>query len=277
MPGSGLRPDTAPAETRPVDAYRAGFARRVARRAWRLSAAVTVTVARSALWALGAPWRRTPAAARAWRVRCYQGWARALCRIGRIEIEVAGAPPRAACVLVTNHVGYADILALAAVLEAPAFVSMHAIRGWPLVGAMAARMGTIFVDRSDKRAIPAVNAAIAAALADGRVVVLFPEGANSDGRAVRPFRPPMLEPAARSGADCAWAVIRYEVLAGDPPPSRSVCWYEEPIGRQALRFLALERVRARIEFGADRVRNADRKSLAAALHARVVARFRPLE
>jgi 1-acyl-sn-glycerol-3-phosphate acyltransferase len=141
---------------------------------------------------------------------------------------------------------------------------------------MAERMGTIFVDRGDKRSIPAVNAAIERALARGQVVVLFAEGANSDGSAVRPFRPPLLEPAARLGAPCAWGTLHYAVLPGDPPPSRSVCWHADSIWRQAPRFLALERIRARVVFGDDVVRSGDRKELAAELHARVASRFEPM-
>lgn len=260
-----------------VDRYRAGLPLRVARRVSRLGLGIGATVLHSARWMIASPFQRGPERARAWRVRCFQGWARALCRIGRIEIEVIGTPPSGPCVLVTNHIGYADILALAAVLEAPAFVSMHEIRRWPLMGFMAAKMGTIFIDRADKRAIPAVNGAIAAALDDARIVVLFAEGSNSDGSVVRPFRPSLLDPPARLGAPCAWATIRYEVDPGDPPPSRSVCWYEEPIQVQAARFLALDRIRARIEFGAGRERAANRKELAAKLHAHVVARFTPME
>lgn len=264
-------------ERPPPDSYRAGAARRVLRRTVRLARGVASTVARSAWWAIGAPFHRAPEDAASWRVRCFRGWGRALCRIGRVRIEVVGEPPREPCVLVTNHVGYADILTLAAVVDGPAFVSMHEIRRWPLVGAMAARMGTIFIDRADKRAIPAVNAAIERALARGHVVVLFAEGANSDGSTVRPFRASLLDPAARLGAPCRAATMHYAVLPGDPPPSRSVCWYEEPIVRQALRFLALEDVRARIVFDDRALRGDDRKALANELHARVAARFEAME
>ena len=260
-----------------ADTYRAGLALRAVRRVARLALGVAHTLLRSAGWAVGRPFHRGPERERAWRVRCFQGWARALCRIGRLELEVVGDPPQGPCVLVTNHVGYADVLSLAAVLDAPAFVSMHEIRRWPLVGHMAQRMGTIFLDRGRKRVLPEVNAAIEAALRDARVVVLFAEGQNGDGSHVRPFRPPLLDPPVRLATPCAWGVIRYEVLPGDPPPSRSVCWFDEPIWRQAARFLALERVRARIEFAADRVLSADRKELANALHARVSARFVPME
>jgi 1-acyl-sn-glycerol-3-phosphate acyltransferase len=265
------------AEVPGTDTYRAGLALRAGRRLTRVALGVAHTILRSAGWAAGSPFHRGPERERSWRVRCFQGWARALCRIGQIEIEVVGEPPRGPCVLVTNHVGYADVLSLAAVLDAPAFVSMHEIRSWPLVGYMAQRMGTIFLDRGRKRVLPAVNAAIEAALRDARVVVLFAEGQNGDGSHVRPFRPPLLDPPARLATPCAWGVIRYEVLPGDPPPSRSVCWCDEPIWRQARRFLALERVRARIEFGAERLHAADRKTLADALHARVNARFVPME
>jgi lyso-ornithine lipid O-acyltransferase len=265
-------------DERPIrDAYRAGPVRRAARRAARLSRGLARTMLASTSWIVGVPFHRGPERARAWRERCFRGWGRAMCRIGGIEIEVVGERPAAPCVLVTNHVGYADVLVLAAVLDGPAFVSMHEIRSWPLVGFMAARMGTIFVDRSDKRSIPAVNSAIEHALAHGHVVVLFAEGANSDGRVVRPFRPSLLAPAAKLAAQCASGTMHYSVLPGDPPASRSVCWHLDPITRQAARFLALERIRARVVFGAERLRSTDRKRLAAELHERVLARFVPME
>ncbi len=260
-----------------IDSYRAGLPLRVARRVSRIALGMGATVVLSIQWAVASPFHRGPERSRAWRVACFQRWGRSLCRIGRLEIEIVGTPPSGPCVLVTNHVGYADILSLAAVLEAPAFVSMHEIRRWPLVGYMAAKMGTIFIDRTDKRSIPAVNATIGAALADARIIVLFAEGSNSDGSVVRPFRPPLLDPPARLGAPCAWATIRYAVDPGDPPPSRSVCWYEEPIHVQARRFLALDRIRARIEFGDGRVLANDRKELAVELHKRVLAQFTPME
>lgn len=266
-----------PPATRRADGYRARLPVRVARRVARVLRGLTATVGLSALWLAGRPFHRGPERARDWRMRLMRAWGRAMTRTGRMNVEIVGEPPREPCVLVTNHVGYADILTLASVLDGPAFVSQHEIRSWPLVGAMAARMGTIFIDRADKRALPKVNDAIGRALANGQVVVLFAEGANSDGRLVRPFRPSLLESAARLGAPCAWATMHYQVLPGDPPASRSVCWYEEPILRQVARFLALDRVDARVTFGAGRLRDADRKRLASELHARVVSAFRPME
>jgi len=259
------------------DVYRARLLLRVARRVGRLLRGLAATLGLSAFWLLGRPFHRGPERARAWRVQLMRSWGRAMTRATRMRVVVVGEAPREPCVLVTNHVGYADIVTLASVLDGPAFVSQHEIRGWPLVGGMAARMGTIFIDRANKRDLPTVNAAIGRALQDGHVVVLFPEGMNSNGRLVRPFRPALLESAARLDVPCAWATMHYQVLPGDPPASRSVCWFEEPILRQVRRFLALERVEARVTFGSDRVRDTDRKRLAAELHARVLSAFQPME
>jgi 1-acyl-sn-glycerol-3-phosphate acyltransferase len=268
-----VRPAAAPE----ADAYRASAPRRVARRAWRLLRGLVATIGLSSVWLLGRPFHRGPERSRAWSRKLMRSWGRAMTRTARVHVEVVGEPPREPCVLVMNHVGYADIVSLASVLDGPAFVSQHEIRSWPLVGAMAARMGTIFIDRSDKRSLPTVNAAIERALANGHVVVLFPEGRNSDGSLVRPFRPALLESAARLNAPCAWATMHYQVLPGDPPASRSVCWHQEPIVRQLPRFLALDRVEARVVFGSGRLRDTDRKRLAAQLHERVSSAFRPME
>ncbi len=264
-----------PAHRRPRDPYRAGALRRWCRRGARAARGIAVTLAWSAVWAVGRLFHPGARRARDWRVRIFRNWARGMLRAARVRVTVEGAVPREPCLLVTNHVGYADILVLASVVDG-VFVSMREVRNWPVVGFMAARMGTIFLDRARKRALPGVIAAMEAALARGDVVVLFPEGGNSDGSAVRPFRPSLLDAPARLDVPLAWGALHYAVLPGDPPASRSICWFDEPFPRQAARFLALEEIHATLRFGDGRLRGTDRKELAAELHARVTAAFRPI-
>jgi 1-acyl-sn-glycerol-3-phosphate acyltransferase len=89
--------------------------------------------------------------------------------------------------LVANHLSWIDVLAL----YATGPVRMQAKRevaGWPVIGPLAARAGTLFVDRAGLRALPETVAGTAAALRAGAVVGVFPEGTTWCGSAAGSFR-----------------------------------------------------------------------------------------
>lgn len=247
------------------------------RRTWRGARVLGVTLAWSGVWFLGLPLASTShRRRRAWRRRVFGAWARGMLSACAVRVEVRGRLPQAPCFLVANHLGYLDVVVLAAHVDA-VFVSMKEVERWPVFGTMARQFDTVFVDRGRKRDLPAVNAAVERAFGRCDALVVFPEGRHTRGRRVLPFHPSLLEPAARGGHPVAWCVLHYATGADDPPASASVPWVDVPLARQVRVLLALERVDATLEFGPDVVRGDDRKRLAEDLHARVVSRFRPLD
>src|SRR4051812_34512748 len=64
---------------------------------------------------------------------------------------VRGRPPRTAALLVANHVSWLDPLVLLAIHPARA-VAKSEVRAWPVIGALVAASGTIFLDRVRPRA-----------------------------------------------------------------------------------------------------------------------------
>lgn len=89
--------------------------------------------------------------------------------------------------VVANHLSWLDILALGAV-QPVRMVAKREIQDWPVFGVLAARCGTLFVDRTALRALPSVVARAADALRDGAAIGLFPEGTTWCGTASGQFR-----------------------------------------------------------------------------------------
>ena len=165
----------------------------------------------------------------------------------------------------------------AAALDKLFFSFDPGIASWPFFGFMARRLSIIFVDRGNVRAIPGVNQSIDESLAQGHVLVVFPEGRTGSGERVLPFRSSLLEPAARGGHAVAWATIEYRTVPPDPPASEVVCWKDgAPIREHAMRILRLDRIEATVTFGDGTLRGSDRKALAAELQRRVEAQFTPI-
>ncbi|HTF89277.1 MAG TPA: lysophospholipid acyltransferase family protein [Planctomycetota bacterium] len=190
-------------------------------------------------------------------------WSRVVLWMMGAKLEVSGPVPPAPCVLVSNHLGYVDILVLGASVDT-LFVSKAEVRNWPLIGKGAAAFGTIFLDREARRQLPTVNAEIHAALEKGDRVLFFPEGTSTGGSGILPFKSSLLEPAARSGYPVFCAAVHYSTSPGDPPASQSVCWWGDmDFTGHLVRLFRLSHFRARVVFHPEPHVGEGRKELAA--------------
>jgi 1-acyl-sn-glycerol-3-phosphate acyltransferase len=167
--GPGCLPD-------PADGPRTG-AVRFALRLVALVAVLAVTL-------VGVPVRRG---------RARERWIRAAAvrslRAAGVRLRVTGAlhDGRGGALVVGNHLSWIEVLAL----HACGPVRMQAKRevtGWPVIGGLAERIGTLFVDRTGLRALPRTVAETADALRAGAVVGVFPEGTTWCGTAAGTFR-----------------------------------------------------------------------------------------
>lgn len=192
-------------------------------------------------------------------------WCTDVCRVLAVRVEVRGAPPREACFLVCNHLGYLDIPVLGAHTDT-IFVSKSEVADWPVMGALATLGGTIYVERAAKRKLLSVNEQIRAALDRGDGVVVFPEGTSSPGDEVLPFRASLLAPADELGLAVRAAGLRYETAPGDPPARESVAWWgNADFMPHVLGLLRLREIRATLTFAERPVRAENRKELAQTL------------
>lgn len=208
--------------------------------------------------------------ARKWRSFMYRKWAQSLAASFALDVTYLGPKPVGTYVLVTNHSTYLDIPVLARELDV-VFVAKSEVRGWPFVGALAKSVGTIFVERTIRRDAVRTGSSIEKALAEGRSVAFFPEGESTDGTTVLPFKPALLDVAARTQVPVVAAAIRYRAEGVDA--NKVICWGDEtPFSTHAWRVLKVPRIEAVVSFALPRI-SSDRKELAAALHRDTLERF----
>jgi lyso-ornithine lipid O-acyltransferase len=147
------------------------------------------------------------------RDRWVGAWCRTLLRAFGVGVIVAGAPglggpATRGRLVVANHRSTADILALLRAFGG-AMVSRADVAGWPLIGAAARAVGTVFVDRSNAFSGATAVRAIRARLVRGGTVIVFPEGGTSSGDEVRLFRPGAFIAALRADAEVVPVGLAY--------------------------------------------------------------------
>lgn len=211
-----------------------------------------------------------------WRQLIFKSWARAFARIANMKFEIIGTPPAPPFFLVCNHLSYVDIPALRCAADG-VFVAKGEIEGWFLAGRIVRDMGTVFINRENKRDIPRAGELIIRRLDDGEGVMVFPEGTSTKGEEVLPFNSSFLEFAARTDLPVSYCSISYKTPAGEMTASEAVSWWDETSFMEHLfRLFKTKEFTAVITFGEEPVANPNRKILARELHEKVKEKFIPV-
>ena len=121
-----------------------------------------------------------------------------------IRLEVAGdrslsAPGGTGTLVVANHISWLDIIALQAV-EPVAMLAKREVGGWPVVGPLAKRAGTMFIDRGSLRQLPGSVREMADRLRSGQSVMVFPQGVTWCAGTGGSFRRATFQAALDAGA-----------------------------------------------------------------------------
>jgi 1-acyl-sn-glycerol-3-phosphate acyltransferase len=124
-----------------------------------------------------------------------------------LQVRITGIPPQQPMLWVSNHVSWLDI-PLLGMLAPLSFLSKAEVRQWPLLGWLAGKAGTLFIQRGGNRSAE-VNRELCAHLQQQRHLLLFPEGSTSDGSYLRAFHPRLLASAIDSGVALQPVAIRY--------------------------------------------------------------------
>jgi len=177
---------------------------------------------------------------------------------------------------VTNHLSYTDVPALRAVVNG-VFVAKSEVSQWFAAGRICRDMGTIFINRTNRRDIPRACAKIIERLERGEGVIIFPEGTSTIGETVLPFNSSFFEFAAQTHLPVSYASITYTTPSNVPKATETISWWDEKTFGQHLWYLFQTReFTAIINFGDQPIHNVNRKELAQTLMKKITETFIPV-
>ncbi|CAM5487957.1 hypothetical protein SALBM135S_05266 [Streptomyces alboniger] len=188
---------------------------------------------------------------------------------GRLSVpDAAGA----GTLVVANHISWLDVVALLAV-EPVGVLAKREVGRWPVIGPLARRVGTRFIDRDGSpRELPAMVAELAAALRDGTSVLVFPQAttwcAETGGR----FRRAAFQAAADAGAPVRPVTVTYR--QGGVPSTAAAFLGDEDFTASLRRVAAAKGLTVRVTPHTP-LRGTDRRTLAAAARHAVTRRRAP--
>jgi 1-acyl-sn-glycerol-3-phosphate acyltransferase len=153
---------------------------------------------------------------RCWTTHWYPGlfpaWCRSFVRALRVDLRLhqhQRTPLPQRYLLVANHPSAFEDIGIPALFPVDS-LAKEAVRDWWVVGRIAERAGTIFVQRSDKPSRREAADRIVHELLRGRCVAIYPEGGCQGRRLARRFHYGAFDIARRAGVPVVPVFIHYE-------------------------------------------------------------------
>ncbi|WP_208108331.1 lysophospholipid acyltransferase family protein [Paludibacterium purpuratum] len=193
---------------------------------------------------------RYPRLSREQQIAAISRWCKQFLSSLALEARVTGQLPEVFpgnTLLVSNHVSWLDIIALAA-FTPPRFVAKKEIRSWPVVGWMIARGGTLFIDRGNRRDAGRVNQIMAESLKQGDCLCVFPEGTTTTGHHLLPFKSSLFESAILANSTVLPITLRYLDEHGNLTAAPSYAG-ETTFWQSLTRLLKLRKIIVEIHYG----------------------------
>ena len=89
------------------------------------------------------------------------------------------------------------------------FIAKQEIKSWPVLGKIVVAMGTLFINRAQRKDTAKINAMITEELHLGGTVAFFPEARTSDGKGLRAFKGALFQAAIDSNSAVLPIALRY--------------------------------------------------------------------
>lgn len=177
-----------------------------------------------------------------------QAWSLALLGHCGIRLQVHGQPlAQGPGLLLANHISWVDIPLLHAARYCR-FISKSDVQDWPIVGTLATAGGTLYLQRSSRRDALRMVQDMQAALEQGQVLAVFPEGTTGDGRQLLPFHANLLQAAISADAPVQPLGLRFVDACGALSLAPTYAGDESLLG-SVWRTLSAPQLTALLHFG----------------------------
>ena len=116
-------------------------------------------------------------------------WHRTACRIVGLDVRLSGLEHHPGATLyAANHISWIDIIVLGGYLPNASFIAKSEVAGWGFLGNMCALHKTEFVNRGRRSDSARQRDYLAERIKAGHSLILFPEGTNTSGVHLAPFK-----------------------------------------------------------------------------------------
>ncbi|WP_442941879.1 lysophospholipid acyltransferase family protein [Nocardia sp. NBC_00416] len=181
-------------------------------------------------------------------------------RTGAAAVGARFAGPGAGVLVVAGHIGWADIVVLAAV-QPLAFVARADLIDWPVLGKLARVLRVVPIERERLRRLPQVVEQIGQRLAAGERIGFFPEGTTWCGRAYGTLRPALFQAAVDTATPVQPVRLRYLDSHGNRSTVPGFVGDDTLVG-SVVRVLRARGLTAEVVLAAVEPAGTDRKELA---------------
>jgi 1-acyl-sn-glycerol-3-phosphate acyltransferase len=186
-------------------------------------------------------------------------------RAAGVRLEVSGASglrpdDGSGALVVANHLSWIDVLALGAVTPVT-MLAKREVADWPVIGPLAARVGTVFLDREGLRSLPRVVDETADALRGGALIGVFPEATTWCGAASGEFRRAPFQAALDAGVPVRPVTFALRTPDGRPTTAASFVG-DQTLGDSLARVLRMPAVVCAVTVGDVIESSGDRRDLA---------------
>jgi 1-acyl-sn-glycerol-3-phosphate acyltransferase len=122
--------------------------------------------------------------------RTMRNWSSAIVRSAGVTVVLHGEEniTKGGGVYICNHVSWFDVFAIASRLPSCTFVAKLELRSIPVFGWGAEAAGVVFLDRDNRKSAFESYKVAAAAVQEGRRIVVFPEGTRGQDYHLRAFK-----------------------------------------------------------------------------------------
>ena len=147
-----------------------------------------------------------------------QRWSAKFLWILNVQVTRHGQIPHASTnktLFIANHISWIDIWAIKQG-HTVNFVAKSEVRDWPIIGWLAEKTGTLFIERARRQDTGRTANGMEQGLRDMKCLCLFPEGTTTNGTELKPFKTGLLQAVINAEGTMQPVAIRYPNPDGTP-------------------------------------------------------------